>query len=663
MTENSTPAMDTKAIQRIYTGKKKYIFVSYAHKDKEQVLKYVRHLIDCGYRVWYDHEISSSTNWLTRISYRLSESYVFMPFFSPNYVASENCMKELEEASNFEKVLIPVYLHPVSFDTHKKLYYSYVERMHARYCERTPGNAGKLKSPAELVQELAYKNKPMKHCRRISMGLKALFALLICAGLVAGGIGGANLAIHFAGNPSPELGGEGGTKESQSQSESESLENEGQSGSESIGSESVGGEGGSESDGENALEDFIAGATSGIRFSTVNGESLYRASPNLGATSVRDSVTDGVYTYFFLHLGRVERVPLYQGEAVYHNGRAALSYSIGNADGATVEDCIAAGLEKTVICSGMRGEFVIACELTEGKERKFDTLSERAQKVAMEEFALGLDAAEASSLLTAQGFVSDVTSAARTQEICIGKDMAAGYYSYTVSADLDVYAIVVCTRGDVPAEERAYAIKTVALPKDGTYREDFAYAEGRVAEPIPVDFFQPTDMDGMNVYAYWKHDIKPTVSVVLENSERKLITERGGWGLEQPQKDDVLDLSEFSEFLTEDYILRFEVTLNVKEKDNGYQEAYLYDRQIYVEGSAGEYEREQVEAEFGLLAGGSFESGSSAQDHQFTWEIDGDRCAETMYIRYDAHGDYDDDWYRNSISVTVSVLLRLPTFQ
>ena len=49
---------------RAYKGENPYIFVSYAHKDKDIVYPVIEELQNRGYRIWYDEGIEASEEWL-----------------------------------------------------------------------------------------------------------------------------------------------------------------------------------------------------------------------------------------------------------------------------------------------------------------------------------------------------------------------------------------------------------------------------------------------------------------------------------------------------------------------------------------------------------------------------------------------------------------------
>lgn len=85
----------------LYEGDAPFIFISYAHKDRELVLPYIRRLEELHYRVWYDKDIRTGTpQWAPVIQQHLKRCKVVVVFLTNGYLASENCGNELEYARN-----------------------------------------------------------------------------------------------------------------------------------------------------------------------------------------------------------------------------------------------------------------------------------------------------------------------------------------------------------------------------------------------------------------------------------------------------------------------------------------------------------------------------------------------------------------------------------
>lgn len=96
-----------------YKGNESYIFVSYSHKDKNQVLEVIDKLIKEGHRIWYDEGIDPGTEWDENIANHIENCDGFIAFISTNYINSDNCKDELNFARDLEKDRLLVYLEDV----------------------------------------------------------------------------------------------------------------------------------------------------------------------------------------------------------------------------------------------------------------------------------------------------------------------------------------------------------------------------------------------------------------------------------------------------------------------------------------------------------------------------------------------------------------------
>ena len=97
-----------------YEGNEPYIFISYSHRDSARVLPIVDHLINSGYRVWYDQGIEPGTEWDEMIAAHVENCSCFVAFLSENYLGSNNCKDELNFARDLEKERLTIYLDPVT---------------------------------------------------------------------------------------------------------------------------------------------------------------------------------------------------------------------------------------------------------------------------------------------------------------------------------------------------------------------------------------------------------------------------------------------------------------------------------------------------------------------------------------------------------------------
>lgn len=79
----------------VYEGYEPYIFISYAHKDKDEVLDYIQALQQRGFRIWYDNGIQAGSEWPQTIATHLRKCACVISFVSENFVDSHNCRREL----------------------------------------------------------------------------------------------------------------------------------------------------------------------------------------------------------------------------------------------------------------------------------------------------------------------------------------------------------------------------------------------------------------------------------------------------------------------------------------------------------------------------------------------------------------------------------------
>lgn len=93
-----------------YRGDEPYIFVSYAHSDREQVYPEIARLHHAGYRVWYDEGITPGQEWTEEIGQALRRASYFLVYISARSVASHNVRNEINFALEHPKPFLAVHL-------------------------------------------------------------------------------------------------------------------------------------------------------------------------------------------------------------------------------------------------------------------------------------------------------------------------------------------------------------------------------------------------------------------------------------------------------------------------------------------------------------------------------------------------------------------------
>ena len=97
---------------RAYSGKEPYIFVSYAHADKDIVYPEMFWMNEKGFHIWYDEGIPPASEWPAEIANALLNCNIFLVFITPNAIESKNVRDEINYALNHNKKVLPIFLKP-----------------------------------------------------------------------------------------------------------------------------------------------------------------------------------------------------------------------------------------------------------------------------------------------------------------------------------------------------------------------------------------------------------------------------------------------------------------------------------------------------------------------------------------------------------------------
>lgn len=142
-----------------FEGSEPYLFVSYCHKDQEQLYPLFEQLVLDGYRMWYDDGNHGGDDWLENIENHLEDSSAVVAFISGNSSLSHNCKCEIVYALKCKKKVIPIliddadlpkglrmqlsHLHHLKrsdFSSDKALLAKVYEAEECAACKTTPGS-------------------------------------------------------------------------------------------------------------------------------------------------------------------------------------------------------------------------------------------------------------------------------------------------------------------------------------------------------------------------------------------------------------------------------------------------------------------------------------------------------------------------------------------
>ena len=93
-----------------YLGDEPYLFISYAHKDKDEVYKIIKWLFENNYRLWYDEGIEFGENFPDEIAMKIKDCTHFIVFISNLSIMRDFVKREIHYAIKCKKKILPIYL-------------------------------------------------------------------------------------------------------------------------------------------------------------------------------------------------------------------------------------------------------------------------------------------------------------------------------------------------------------------------------------------------------------------------------------------------------------------------------------------------------------------------------------------------------------------------
>ena len=89
-----------------YEGKRPYLFISYSHRNSQEVLDTIALLHQRKVRLWYDEGIPAGNDWPKNIETHMRSSAMVLFFLSKTALASNNCLSEIETAVALKKPVL-----------------------------------------------------------------------------------------------------------------------------------------------------------------------------------------------------------------------------------------------------------------------------------------------------------------------------------------------------------------------------------------------------------------------------------------------------------------------------------------------------------------------------------------------------------------------------
>ena len=98
-----------------------YVFICYAHDERETVVEQIDWLRSQGFTVWFDEAIEAGSRWSDDLARAVEGCSAFLYFLSPRSVSSRYCLDEVHFALECSRPIVPVEIAPVTLTPGLKL--------------------------------------------------------------------------------------------------------------------------------------------------------------------------------------------------------------------------------------------------------------------------------------------------------------------------------------------------------------------------------------------------------------------------------------------------------------------------------------------------------------------------------------------------------------
>lgn len=165
-----------------------YIFISYAHRDKDRVQEILQVLHSNGFRFWYDMGLKSGVEWAEELGEKIDQCEQFMVLITENSVNSRFVRKEVGMAVDSDKNMLVVFLKETALTSGLKYLLGDIQALHReQYQQETDFER-------ELCEAVSRNTLKATEKTFSSFALEDTYELMQKIG--AGGIGEVYLARH-----------------------------------------------------------------------------------------------------------------------------------------------------------------------------------------------------------------------------------------------------------------------------------------------------------------------------------------------------------------------------------------------------------------------------------------------------------------------------------
>ena len=144
-------------------------FLSYAHENKEEVVKLLDHLTQAGLTVWQDTKEMKQGSIDEHMMNRIRNSRVFVACISTKYKDSENCMKEFNYAIAIKKDIIYVLFEKIKGEEERMEKLGVIGFHFARKHFYKPDNADEITKAIKDLLIVSFLNFTTIYVQRLSL--------------------------------------------------------------------------------------------------------------------------------------------------------------------------------------------------------------------------------------------------------------------------------------------------------------------------------------------------------------------------------------------------------------------------------------------------------------------------------------------------------------
>jgi hypothetical protein len=94
------------------TGSGAYLFVCYAHDQRDLVVQEIEWLREQGFEVWFDEAIEAGQRWSEDLAIAIEGCAALLFFMSPRSLSSRYCLDEIHFALECGRPIVPVEVEP-----------------------------------------------------------------------------------------------------------------------------------------------------------------------------------------------------------------------------------------------------------------------------------------------------------------------------------------------------------------------------------------------------------------------------------------------------------------------------------------------------------------------------------------------------------------------